>query len=326
MSDQRLFKSESQVPLHYRQDQTTLIEARQSLLSYAALYPWLYGPQGAGPGHLPCPDTDNPAQGKVFDHRGISNTDGPNPPCGKHSVASGKLPRHVRLSDRRYAFHTEPEQRATYRVSGEFINNPVNRIVNPSIVDSQAKFNLAAVVELPVAAKDLPGARVVLTHQVLLRSTLPSVAAWLIDKSQTLSRSWCDEVVPDVEISFLNNGNGFNALRCTRFVAMVERCPHEQALLLAMDNLPETDSCAADVLASLSLDGVPAARHWFVRNQWSEWFEFEKGEECTINRIDADPCLLQFVLPFGQLNRQARDDLLVDQPRVRMHWGRLEKP
>ena len=118
------------VPLEIQQDRSrTLGMARQALLSYAVGYIDLYGPRGAGPGHLPCPDTD-PMDDAPDALSWLG--DGPNPPCGHGQVALGRLPRHISLPGHRYGFHGQPRQELWYAVSTGFVNNPVNRVVNPA--------------------------------------------------------------------------------------------------------------------------------------------------------------------------------------------------
>ena len=118
-----------------------LLAARRALLSHVAAYPDVYGPRGAGPAHLPCPDTDTSLVVGTLDGRdralgaaGATSAfagDGPNPPCGGGALAVGRLPRHVTLSTHREAFHHEPAQRFLYALSTNYVNNPVGRPVGP---------------------------------------------------------------------------------------------------------------------------------------------------------------------------------------------------
>ena len=118
------------VPLERQRDRARVLgAARESLLAYAVGYIDLYGPRGAGPGHLPCPDTD-PMDNAPDALSWLG--DGPNPPCGHGSVALGRLPRHVSRPGHRYGFHGLPRQELWYAVSTAFVNNPVNRVVNPA--------------------------------------------------------------------------------------------------------------------------------------------------------------------------------------------------
>ena len=48
-----------------------LQEAKQALIGVAVLYGDYYGAAGAGPGHLPCPDTDNDGLNDIYITNGI---------------------------------------------------------------------------------------------------------------------------------------------------------------------------------------------------------------------------------------------------------------
>ena len=153
--------------------------ARQSLINYAVNYIDMYGVQGAGPGHFPCPDSDNfLTSGHIAATAVVSTADssknnsafrgdGPNPPCGSRAVATGKLPRHISVEHGRYVFHLEPFQRFNYAVDTGFINNPANRIVNSSSVGSLVSTTgdqIVAFISLPRANE--PAWRTLSTHEL----------------------------------------------------------------------------------------------------------------------------------------------------------------
>ena len=137
-----------------------LLEARRALVAHAAAYPETYGPLGAGPGHLVCPDTDTPlgvwtsgsASRPVADFAG----DGPNPPCGGAPLAVGRLPRHVSLGASRRAFHHEPGQRLVYGVSTGYVNNPSGAAVHRAPDVRASRDDVVAVIVDPGGAA-LPG-------------------------------------------------------------------------------------------------------------------------------------------------------------------------
>lgn len=85
-----------------------LNEAKQALIAYALSFPDLSGTTDptAGPGYLPCPDTDNDGS--------------PNPPCGG-PVALGRFPGEW-LDVIDYEDHAG--ERFWYAISGNFRNNP----------------------------------------------------------------------------------------------------------------------------------------------------------------------------------------------------------
>jgi len=94
-----------------------LMAAREALIAYAVLHADYYGAAGAGPGHLPCPDSDGD---------GLENV-----PC--NAVLLGRLPERVilpggdvyPLTDDRAGIDRQP----WYRVSPVFRYNPAG-VVN----------------------------------------------------------------------------------------------------------------------------------------------------------------------------------------------------
>jgi len=90
---------------------------RRRLIAYSVDYANLYGAGGAGPGHLPCPDTDSDA-----------NRPGPNPPCSE-SVSRGRLPDGVLRPNGRITFAETFQSRSTYQVASAVVNNP-SQIIN----------------------------------------------------------------------------------------------------------------------------------------------------------------------------------------------------
>lgn len=279
-------------------DRRLLTGARQSLISYAALYHFMYGPRGAGSGHLPCPDTDDfvPAwQSSLSDNR-IASGGSPNPPCGRSAVAQGYLPRHIRMPAQRYAFHAEPSQIAIYQVAGQVINNPVNRVVNPSIVDmpSQAA-EVAAVISLPVIHSGKRSASVVVSFDALLSGVRPAVAAWIIGKVESLTLAWCrvQPALDEGQHQVQAISTTISALQCHDYRSRLESCPLDTLLLLLVDNLPASDGCAVDAIEQLTIDGIPAIQHWFLRNQWLNWIDIRSTTECMKNPDDV--CQLQLI-------------------------------
>ena len=266
--------SSLQLSAHARPD---LAYARQALVSYSVLYPFMYGPAGAGPGHFPCPDTDG------FSHYGAAPTtgmdqrrDGPNPPCSAWSVSTGKLPRHVVLPGYRYLFHAQPRQLYDYSVAGDVVNNPLNRIV--SLSDMLARASVpAAQILIPASDGESPAARIVITGNSTVDATAASVAAWVIQRSAQSggmplqTADTCDE-------------NG------------IERLLLDQPISL-------DGQCIEHSLAMNTIEGVPAMRHWFVRNQWHTVVRTQSSETCEEPVSVASVCTLVFPLAMRESMR-----------------------
>ena len=265
----------------------TLANARQSLIHYAVNYIDMYGPRGAGPGHLPCPDTDS--HGALGETSNVGN-DGPNPPCGNTAVAVGRLPRHVSLHDQRYAFHGNNSQHLLYAVSTGYINNPTNRPVNPGtrgVLQVDTTDDVIAVIVEPAiepisnALSDntrwppnwplnqhggsqftrlavlANGDRLALIRSADLRApVMRRVSAWMVGHLATASVSRCA-----------------NQPVCWPYLPFNADCEEQLTYPLLAYLLPGRHDCSAqqtvEDLGQL-LEGVTAQRHWFIRNAWHE--------------------------------------------------------
>jgi hypothetical protein len=109
---------------------TALAKAKDALIAFAVTYADNYPPNGAGPGHLMCPDTDVPA----FDVNGLPLLPygSPNAPCGPNAI--GRLPHTVTLpSGNLYPlsdFGSSVDQQFWYAVSSICIANPAGGVNN----------------------------------------------------------------------------------------------------------------------------------------------------------------------------------------------------
>ncbi len=137
--------------------QKKLNQARIGLLSYALSYADNYRASGAGPGHLPCPDTDPPDDGNP-------GNDGPNPPCGQLVQSAGRIPRLIHLDSTSqsgakvidiYPPPSLQDRQPWYVVSGDMINNPINRVINSASFSAAATSGEDGV--LPIALLIEPG-------------------------------------------------------------------------------------------------------------------------------------------------------------------------
>lgn len=263
---------------HLQTDQHAMIQARQSLLSYASLYPFLYGPSGAGPGHLPCPDTDDLTP--IATSQPFAG-DSPNPPCGSSSRANGHLPRHVSLPGYRYAFHRESYQRFDYSVYSHVVNNPVNRVVNPSLFTTPN--SVAATIELNRPTSVLESDRraiVRITNANLLQVLRSSIAAWILAIAERTQSSACS-AVPQATLAQRCLRLGELQARCVESVQLGNKTNPDAILLLLIDQLPQDDTCISTDPGSSTIEQIAVARHWFFRNHWHEWVQIEFSENCT---------------------------------------------
>ncbi len=296
----------------------SLADAKHRLLAYSASYADIYNATGAGPGHLPCPDTDiTPDSYQV--QLGL-NSDGPNPPCGKHSIAIGKLPRHISHAKQRYAFHLEDKHDLWYAVDTRFINNPVNRVVTPDTVGRihwhKQKQAVALVFKLKEGsgfkadilagdvgklrqallggsgAQELAGLishSVMITPTALMSVVTARVALWMEDMITNHNNALCEQNKACIQLS---------GLRCA--VAL-----QDKLLLSVLDNANDL-SCtqsAADVIRVAAyvndayLDGVLFRQHWFYRNRWWHYVEVEVSPRCVES---SEPCRIHLSKQDGE--------------------------
>ena len=306
-------------------DAQRLMDARQSLLSYATLYPWLYGPSGAGPAHLPCPDTDGYGEQGAQPESGMTQRrDGSNPPCASLLSSEGYLPRHTVLPASRYLFHSEPWQRFHYQVAGNVVNNPVNRVVNLELLSSTDDLALARI-SLRSSIDSSTVGQVIIRGQALRDSTAASVAAWVKARVATSSRSRCVSLPNDGVASDAGVVHGAGVIPDAGVVpgsvdadGSVEICSEQQSpsadcdadrlfsYLLDQPVQYSSDTCLVDNLQLNTLEGVSATRHWFVRNLWHDWVDIGYGQGCGFSALpgalpdvtpDAPPGALPDALP-----------------------------
>lgn len=172
-------------PAHHRalNLKADLLHAHKALISYTVHYPYLYGARGSGTGHFPCPDLDGKTEptGTAWSLRL-----GPNPPCGQHAAAEGWLPAHISFPNHRYSFDADRSAPVSYRVSGLFVNNPVNRVVNPAVMlnAQQASLPVVELYQTATTNEDsyTGSTRAVITPIQMLLSTKPSVASWFVNR------------------------------------------------------------------------------------------------------------------------------------------------
>lgn len=129
---------------------SALSAARDVLISYAALHGDYYGDAGAGPGHLPCPDTNSDGQ--------------ENAPC--NAVLLSRLPQAISTAFGNELplgnFESEVDQQFWYAVSPAFRRSPAG-VVNTSVngaLTLDGRSGYAAVIIAPgeaLASQSRPG-------------------------------------------------------------------------------------------------------------------------------------------------------------------------
>ena len=225
--------------------------AVEALSAHATLYPDLYGPTGAGPGHLPCPDRHQPPDGRL-DPVALPRA-GPDPPCAAYPAPAGALPLHVNVVRLRAGIDPAPGGAAVlgYRVDAAVINNPLDRLVNARTMPA-----VPARVHLRGTGRPLALRRGTLAPGVQRR-----IAAWLVARlGERVAVPGCEGVSP---------------------------CP----ALVALGALTGTGAVMDD---GALLEGVPLARHWFVRNGWQDDVRLRIAVACRHDmaacgaRIDPD--------------------------------------
>ena len=273
--------------------------ARDELLALAVSYADHYGPSGAGPGHLPCPNTRVPD--------GRRENESPSPPCGGLPVVLGRLPRQAGSSAGSrvtvYQRGSYDHQDALwYAVSGAFVNNPMGaaQIVNPGTrgaLQLGLQEDIVAVVIYPGPAigqqrAARPSARpeaylelenadadvsftsfggvggndrvLPITREQLMRVVRPRITAYLIDWLRQWSLASCGK--PDYCFPFAANDDG--GLCETGLLS--GRLPLQGA------------ACTGPGLLDPELGlHLPLHRHWFVRNRWTEWVDYTVAAACT---------------------------------------------
>ncbi len=279
-----------------------LTDARHQLIAYSASYLESYKPTGAGPGHLPCPDTDwSPNTYKV--QAGLRG-DGPNPPCGKDTIAVGKLPRHITNGKNRYAFHLEDKHALWYAVDTRFINNPVNRVVNPDTIgriDLVDALPAAAMVFIPRDAaslwvqdndvvsnrlrealqggqglddlEDAISQYVLITPELLLKAVSQRIALWMHEQYQTSTLFTC---VSDRACAYIAVSACGIPIRSKAMLILLQA--HNS---VNCDGTPKDIDRVGRIINDSKLDSVYLRRHWFFRNNWWKHVDIQVADTCA---------------------------------------------
>ncbi len=124
-----------------------LRKAKQSLISYAVLYSEYYSGTAAGPGYLPCPDSNR---------NGVENT-----PCGSNSL--GRLPTSITLPSGSTfplsSYNNELDEQFWYSVSDTFRRNPMG-ILNSSAASTMTLDGQGGIAAVLIAPGPVTGTQV----------------------------------------------------------------------------------------------------------------------------------------------------------------------
>ena len=292
-----------------------LVQSRQALLSYAMLYPYLYGAKGAGVGHFPCPDTDS----LNSDVMTWSSRNGPNPPCSNSPISVGHLPSHISFPAGRYLIHAGFATRVNYSVSAHVVNNPSVHAVNPSLMSMPSAQRQQPVLLQQQASIYNSGHRydseAIVSKSALLLAVRVGVAAWLRERINKQKHAVC-RVNENTKLENLENTY---AGRCAQIMQLAFHCRAEQlstknrqqpesvatwqntatelqrdlVMLYLADAIPQPFLCEKSVLTQIQIEHVPATKHWFVRNNWPEWIQMDHDVHCVRER--EIPCKPRFI-------------------------------
>jgi len=317
--------------------------AKQALIAYAVSYADNYGPGGAGPGHFPCPDLDAPDDGNA-------HNDGPDPPCGASAQQIGRVPRitlasrtsfpelitHIESKsvqgDNRHKlleFYPQAsfiDRQPWYWIDGDFVNNPLNRIVNSDVRTSlrtrQGRDVIALLLtpgqELEILAQQRPGLQAADYVESVLTARVDGVLSrdHLADSNDNTLFIYRDEVMPLVE----RRVAGFVAERLREYrqrqcpliesisancypfatvsVAGEANClPTPAVSVTVMDSDILADEhpanerlryalCSSWMLHDAEFQGVSQRRHWYFRNRWDQYIGFSVEPVC-LEQMDA---------------------------------------
>jgi len=237
---------------------------RERLVHYSIDYGNLYGAGGAGPGHLPCPNTNAAWQ-----------RPGPNPPCGHGLSVSGKLPNGVTRPRGRIALSDALHISSNYSVSNAVVNNPA-QAVGAALWPKHHTFANGARAYAMIW-RSLDHYRLI-QQSALKPITQLWVQAWLVESMLLKPLQDCSRRI--------NDASSFAQI--PRSEQVVIECPSRINIFTKETGLAASPlrlaTCTGEVLlcevrgAQLlswllageqpDWDGVPVSRHWFVANGW----------------------------------------------------------
>ena len=292
-----------------------LHRAKQALIAYAVTYTDNYGPTGAGPGHLPCPDRDPPDDGN-------SNNDGPDPPCSNSSSQVGRLPRLTLAENRTvnddglsddnrfkllefFPQQSFLDRQPWYWLDDGFINNPLNRQVNTSTVTARQNSHGRDVVAVLLA----PGAEFGNTQQRpgLNMDDYVEILATTLRDGRAFSRDY-DYMSNDLQVFIYRDeimrpvvqrvAEFITRQATSRLSDLVQAFAAGTACEMPMEGQPDLRlaTCFDWLLDDNVLESFPSHRHWYFRNGWHELTGVAVGRDCLA--LASDECPIVPVVPI----------------------------
>ena len=180
-----------------------------ALIAHSVMYRDLYGPSGAGPGHLPCPDTD--AQTTTQPALRALSRAGPNPPCPLWPALRGVVPAHITVGVLRAGVDVEASRAfpLSYSVQSFVVNNPLGRVVNSTVLSQPITLAQVGVERYPWTLSRSPRP-LPLRASALQQPVHRRVSAWLVKQLNASNMVVSDECTAPVmcELSLLYPANG----------------------------------------------------------------------------------------------------------------------
>lgn len=271
--------------------------AKENLIALAVNYMDNYGPTGAGPGHLPCPNLKIPDSSR--------SSFGPDTPCSGEHFVIGRLPRLVGIEYQQRVLNYQPDQYDAqnalwYIVSRNFVNSPFRKMNSETqanlsfnglqdvvavlldsgpAIDAQLNMrpssNFNAYLELQIDSVDILTSRtsndrflvITLNDLLPLISTRVGgrVAKWILDYHDRHCLS------------------GHTQAYCFPFASALPDGVCSDEVLEGWLSV-ESGECADSLFDGAVLEQVPRWMHWFIRNKWFEHVRYKVDASCLESR------------------------------------------
>lgn len=267
--------------------------ARENLIALSVNYMDNYGPTGAGPGHLPCPNF------KIPD--GSRSSFGPDTPCSGDHFVIGRLPRLVGIKHGLRVLNYQPDQYDAqnalwYIVSTSFVNSPFKKVNIESRGD--LSFNglqnvVAVVLDSGPALKTQLNMRPSSSFSAYLELQISSVEiltsptsndrylAITLDDLLPLIVARVGATVAQWVLGYRDKycSSGYTGIPCFPFASAHPDGVCSDGVLEGWLSV-EAGECAHSLFDHSDLDQAPRGMHWFIRNRWFEQVHYKIDAVC----------------------------------------------